>query len=518
MLTAQDASAIGVPPAYLSAVGAFAASPYVCGSAPVTALAFTSFQPADQLNRGATLAGTLEVGKVLIAGFASVQSRFVTNATPLTAALTPGGTQVPGTPLHRAGLVATAKLGRSVDVLANANYTGANNPSRLPAYTVFNAGFAAPLREGSLALVATNLGNAHAGPFLTGADVFALPRAGAVPLALAATPLAPRAVALTYTVRVGRLGAAGSGAATTEAVGQGDDSHGGVELRIRATRMREGAHPDALQIDPDNDACTPAAAKIAQPVMDAMGRLSAAAERAKLSGRYPASIPGGTATVSGVALRFVAYDGGARYAIAATAPDLRAGAAFLNCARLSVAQPDERETYHFYLPAEQERGTFFIGYTPLLGVYFAPPAQAGHGAVLVRAGTDPEPAAAPADPFALRPAPACAAGSKPVAVAIVEAVRAARTAQRAQAAIPAAELAEIVARGPAATGWLEIKPADPIAQSAIVQCLHVAAVAVEHLRAAGIEDARRPGALGFTDRFGFYIITRPDEEGAPARP
>jgi hypothetical protein len=29
------------------------------------------------------------------------------------------------------------------------------------------------------------------------------------------------------------------------------------------------------------------------------------------------------------------------------------------------------------------------------------------------------------------------------------------------------------------------------------------------LTSAGIEDARRPGALGFTDRFGFYVIARP---------
>jgi hypothetical protein len=48
-----------------------------------------------------------------------------------------------------------------------------------------------------------------------------------------------------------------------------------------------------------------------------------------------------------------------------------------------------------------------------------------------------------------------------------------------------------------------------------LQCLHVAAVPADHLHAAGIADARRPGALGFTDRFGFYIIPRPDGGSAP---
>jgi hypothetical protein len=422
VFTAQDASTIGVPASYLGAVGAFASSPYVCGSPAIGALAFTSFQPANQLNRGATLAGTLEIGKALIAGFASVQSRFVTNATPATAALSPVGAQVPGTPLHRAGLVATAKLGKSVDVLANVSYTAANNPNRLPAYTVFNAGFAAPLREGSIALVGTNLGNAHPGPFVSSADTFALPRAGAAPLVLAGTPLPPRAVGLTYTVRVGRLGTTGSGAATTEASAPDEgDPHGGVEIRIRAQPLREGAHPNALQIDPDNDACTPAAARLAQPVMDAMGRIAASAERSKSGGKYPATISDGTAVVSGVTLTYTPYDDGARFVVSA-ASGMQAGAALINCARLSVAQgPEDREKFHLYLPASQTG--FFIAYSPALGIYFAPPAQAGRGATLVRATMDPEPATAPADPFALRAAPACPAGSKPVADAIVAAVR-----------------------------------------------------------------------------------------------
>ncbi|HWT05123.1 MAG TPA: hypothetical protein VN224_05155 [Xanthomonadales bacterium] len=129
----------------------------------------------------------------------------------------------------------------------------------------------------------------------------------------------------------------------------------------------------------------------------------------------------------------------------------------------------------------------------------------------MRASVDPEPSAPPADPFALRASPACPAGSKPVADAIVAAVRAARTARRAGAPLPAAEIAEIVARGSAAAGWLEIKPADPPAQGAMAQCLHVAGVPSAHLQSAGIADARRPGAIGFSERFGFYVIARPPE-------
>ncbi len=513
VFTAVDAAAIGVPPGYAASAAAFAASPYVCGSPALGSLAFVSYQPANQISRGATLAGTLEIGKALIAGYASVQSRFVTDATPATAALTPVGAQVPGTPLHRAGLVATAKLGRVIDLLANVSYTAANNPNRLPGYTVFNAGLATPLREGSLAIVGTNLGNTHPGPFVPASGVFALPRAGAAPLALAATPLAPRAVALTYTVRVGRLGATGSGAGNADASNADDQDHGGVEIRIRAVPLREGAHPDALKIDPDNDACTPAAARVAQPVMDAMGRIAADAERAKSAGRYPTTLRTGRANVNGVTLEYTPYDDGGRFAVAAGAP-LAAAAAVINCARVAVVSADDRAKFHAYAPPDDPKG-LFVAYTPLLGIYLVPPKQMERGATRVNASTEPEPAAAPADPYAERAAPACPAASKPVADAIVVAVRAARAAQRAGSPVPPSDVAEIVASGKPPGEWLEIKSRDPIAQAAVIQCLHVAGVPAAHLQSAGIADARRPGALGFSERFGFYVIARPPEAGAP---
>jgi Carboxypeptidase regulatory-like domain len=517
VLTALDASAIGLPPGYAAAAGAFASSPYVCGSAGIRSLAFAEYQPANQLSRGATLAGTLEIGKALLAGFATVQSRFVTDATPATAALTPVGTQVPGTPLHRAGLVATAKVGRVVDALANVSYTGANNPNRLPAYTVWNAGFATPLKYGSLALVGTNLGNAHPGPYVSTGEALALQRAGAGPLLLAATPLAPRAVALTYTVRTGRLGAAGSGAGTADASSAPDEGErgGGVVLKLRVTPLREGPHPNALQIDPDNEECTPAAAKVAQPVMDAIGRIAAAAERGKSNGTYPATLAGGTESVGGATLKYVPFENGARYVVTADAP-LRSSVAFINCARLAFGgDPEDQAKFHLYAPPAQARGTFFIAYAPNVGLYMVPPKQAASGATKLTATVGPEPAAPPAEPFKLRAAPECPVSSKPVADALVAAVKTARDAQRAGKPVPPSEVADIVARGDAQRGWLEITPREGMAQIAAIQCLYVAGMLPARLKAAGIDDTRRSGALGFADRFGFYLIARPGDGDAP---
>jgi hypothetical protein len=227
-----------------------------------------------------------------------------------------------------------------------------------------------------------------------------------------------------------------------------------------------------------------------------------------MNGRYAATLRDGTAVVSGVTLAYTPYEDGARFVVVATS-NMQAGAALVNCARLSVAQPGDNQKFHVYVPATTNG--FFIAYSPAVGIYLVPPAQAGHGATLVRASVDPEPATAPADPFALRASPACPAGSKPVADAIVAAVRAARIAQRAGTPVAPAEIAEIVARGTATAGWLEIKPADAGAQGAMAQCLHVAGIPSAHLQAAGIADARRPGAIGFSDRFGFYLIARPQE-------
>ena len=513
VLTAVDAATTGLPPGYFGAVGAFASSPLVCGSPSIGSVAFVSFQPADQRNRGVTLAGTLDVGTALLAGFASVQSRFVTGATPATSALSPVGAQVPDIPLHRAGLVFTTKVGKSVDFLANASFTSANNPNRLAAYTLFNAGFATPLRYGSLALVGTNLSNVHAGPFVSAAEALAFARSGASPLALAATPLAPRAVALTYTVRVGRLGATGSGAGTAEATAEPQGE--GVTIQIRVREMRAGAHPDALQIDPDNDACTPAAARIAQPAMDAIGRISAAAERAKTNGRYPATIPGGKADVGGVVLAYTPYEDGARFAVTVSGP-IRTSAAFLNCAHLAAARPEEREKFHTYLPAAApDSHGFFIAYTPELGLYMTLPQQAPNAQrTTARAELDREPASAPAQPLAFRDT--CPASAKPVAQAIVAALTAARDAARSggQPAKPDADV-EVAVRGTGASTWFELTMHDAFAPIAAMQCLHIAAVPREHLRAAGIADERRFGTFGFTERFGLYTIARPGDLQAP---
>jgi len=512
VLAAYDAGALGLPSAYVQSVAQLASSPYVCGAGAAPALAFTGFVPADQLNRGATLAGTWEIGAALIAGFASVQSRFVTAGSPLTNALSPVGAQVPDVPLHRAGLVVTEKLGRAVDLLANLSYTAANNANRLPAYTVVNAGLAAPLRAGTLALVGRNLTNRFPGPYVPAADVVAFPRAGAPPLPLLAQPLTPRSVALTYTVRVGRLGSGGTGAGTTDASsepdGGGEGGGSGVRIAINAREVPNAAPANALTIDPDNAECTPVAARVAQPVLDKVGATRDAAERAKSGGRYPASLRGLPATVLGLRIVYAAYDDGARFAVSIDGP-IRQLAPVVNCANLAIAGPDDVTSHHLYRPAGPPKSSFSVIYSPLVGIYLLPGGPPPRGAVRVQATFDPEPTGAPADPFAERTE--CPASSKPVADAVVAALRTARAAQRAGTPVASTDVVDLVAHGTGTGAWLEVGLKDDLAQSAVLQCLHVAGIPRQHLKSAGIDDTRRYGVLGFADRFGIYQVSPPDE-------
>lgn len=488
LLTAVDPATAGVPASYLSTVNAIAASPLVCGGTPLS-LAFTAFNPANQRSSGATVSGTYQAGTALFAGYGSVQSRVVTGGvTPGPSLLAPIGSQVPDTPLHRGGIVGTVKLGRAVDALANISYTAANNPNRLPAYSVVNAGLAMPLREGSLALVGTNLMNRFAGPFVTPFATHGL--------ALPATPLGPRAVGLTYTVRVGRLGSAGSGVGNTDA-SAGDG--GEVRIQIRARELPAVIATDALTIDPDNDNCSPIAARVAQPAMDAIGTIRDAAERAKRDGRYPASLARVPTEVAGVRLQYIVYAAGAHYAVSIGGSLLQI-ATFINCARLATGDRDEFAKRGLYVPAPDSKTPFNVLFSPLVGMYFSFGAVAGM--VRTEARSEPEPATPPSEPFALRAE--CPAASKPLAEALIAAVRAARDASRAGRPIPSADVAEIVGHGDSPF-WLALKPTDEIGGVVAFACLHIAGIPASHLAAAGIADARRSG-LGFSDRFGFYSI------------
>jgi hypothetical protein len=282
------------------------------------------------------------------------------------------------------------------------------------------------------------------------------------------------------------------------------------------TRDFPAAYPsNALTIDPDNDECTPIAARTAQPVMDAIGKIRDAAERAKSStGLYPAKLAGIPTVVNNIGLTYVVYDDGARYAVTTAAP-FRAIAAFINCSRLTSGSREQIAQRHIYVPNPQPKG-LFIGFSPAVGMYFIPPADTVRSASKTELATDDEPKTPPADPFALRPA--CTAASKPLVVAIVDAVQNARAAVRDGKPMPPSDVAEIGASGTPPNIWLEIKPREVFALTAMLECTHVATIARTRLAAVGIVPQRRGFSLGFADRFGFFVMPAPPRPDASPSP
>jgi hypothetical protein len=288
-----------------------------------------------------------------------------------------------------------------------------------------------------------------------------------------------------------------------------------ISIKIRVNDFPATIPSNALTIDPDNEECTPIAARTAQPAMDAIGKIRDAAERAKASaGRYPAKLTGIPTAVNGIALEYVAYDGGAHFAVTTGGP-LRIAAALINCARLTSGSPEQMAQRHIYVPNPQPKG-ILIAFSPEVGMYFVPPADTIRGGIIEEATTDEEPKTPPADPFALRPT--CTAASKPLVLAMIDAVQSARAAVRDGKPIPPSDVAEIAAAGTPPNTWLEIKPREVFAFTTMLQCAHVAAIRKSRLAEAGIVQQNRGFGLLFADRYGFFFGSAPPRADASPAP
>jgi len=115
------------------------------------------------------------------------------------------GAQLPNRPIHRAGLTLDVILPRSgLEVLGNAQYTGANNQQNLGPYVVVSAGLSHAFGPGRVTLFENNVFGTYGGSFAT--DAYAQPlalSANAGVLRTAATPLTPRTLNMTYALTFG---------------------------------------------------------------------------------------------------------------------------------------------------------------------------------------------------------------------------------------------------------------------------------------------------------------------------
>ena len=279
------------PPGYLAAIGTTWAQPTICGGVPFNPLGVYVTEPITgtaRVYQGIDLGGRIGLGRnvVVLPTYSLNSAVLVAADSRLTAAPSTSivGTQLPGRPLHRAGITVDANLPRSeFELLANAQYTGGNNNRNLVPYTTVNWGISHPLGSGRLTLFETNAFNAVAGEFSTLEYAEPVPVNGGGVVFFAANPLLPRTISLNYTVTLGKgaqrpqsslqqqarfAGRAGGGGP-----GEGGPRFGGPPGGPRGPFAHPNVLPpggDPFSLATDNPLCNAEAQAIAKPLLDGL--------------------------------------------------------------------------------------------------------------------------------------------------------------------------------------------------------------------------------------------------------
>lgn len=333
------------PAGYLGTLASVYASQGVCGAAPApTVYVNEAVGGTRRVYRGLTASARFGIGRYFVA-----LPNYTLNVAELTAAsgrLSDGasttivGRQLPGRPVHRAGITFDGLLPRSgTELLLNGQFTGANNQQNLGAYATVSAGISHSFGPGRMTLFENNVFGTYGGMFAT--DTFARPlelSSGGI-FRTAATPLTPRTLSLSYTVNFGgarpapALASVSSVAQTragpADAVGASPAPGGN-----RFTPVPPPPGVDPLSLATTRASCDATAQASAKPLLDSM-RAYVAAYEAK------ATLPA-LATVEAIAhplgldpkipyyleLRPKAPAGGAPGAPGATVPAGRSGGGF----------------------------------------------------------------------------------------------------------------------------------------------------------------------------------------------
>lgn len=194
---------------YLTQIQKTWSQPTICGSIPFdpSGVYVTQLLSAQtQVNQGFSISGQIPISKTLdvFPTYAVTNSYYSTLDPRL---LAPGsyyaiGAQIPHVPLHKAGLIIEGIMPRANgEWLFDTEFTSANNPQNLPAYTIYNAGLVFKLPLGEVTLFGANLFGTHTGLFSTYQGVNPMPLQGGGTFAFSTTPLAPRTFTVQYQIR-----------------------------------------------------------------------------------------------------------------------------------------------------------------------------------------------------------------------------------------------------------------------------------------------------------------------------
>jgi hypothetical protein len=501
-----------LPYGYLTQVAQLYASPAGCNVKPGTPFGpqqlyfSTPVGGVTRLYQGAELSGYFSLGNLVVQPFYNLTESQAWSNSPFFAdpyAITISGLQLPNQPLHRAGIVLDYKAPHSpLEWLADAQYTGANNPSNLPPYTTFDAGVSASLNYGTLTLAASNLTNTYAGIFSTPENAVAYRTLAGYSIPTIARPLTPRSVSLTYGVKFGP-GATSTQTGTAFTAGRGGPrssfrggapESGADNGRSRFFAPLPTAPPAApFAVSDDLQRCSAADAATARTLSGGLSAFTARIEAAKTAAGYPATMAAPVLSDASVT-----YHGlGSTYALTIVPKAASRMRTLAGCFTIHVARAEDVTARHLY--ASQSR-LFFVPqltFMPTVGLYFAArQQQAGRESFRVYQ----LPVTAPKTPFEVR-----AAGGACTAEARNLATQALGELQRHFSSGAAAANWTIIAHGSGAQAWYELDPSDPAVVSSLLQCGRVAAATSDDLTKRGFGGKPVP-EINYAPALGLYLI------------
>ncbi|MDQ2872827.1 MAG: hypothetical protein M3R35_06845, partial [Candidatus Eremiobacteraeota bacterium] len=418
----------------------------------------------------------------------------------------------------------------SLEWLADAQYTGKNNPNNLPAFTTFDAGVSANLISGTLTAAVSNFTDTYGGIFASPANAVPYVTQGGIAVPTIARPLTPRTYSITYAVKFGP-GAQGTthvGVSLSDRLeqreGAGGPNRRGGYRALPALPSSPPANP--LDVTAASPLCTSEARTAAQNISSELKSYVAQIEAAKTAAGYPAAMPStgftdATVTYHGLgttyALSIVPRSGSAQSATlastllgasAVTAQRARGRAfrSFFGCLPLHLAQSTDVAAAHLYAPATTAFATAQITFMPSVGLYVvARQQQAGQETFRLYA----LPSSPPRDPFAVRTSAAgCTSDLRNTAMEMLAQLRTYFINAKPPpgwTALPHQAKSGV---------WYSLVPGDASVVPSLLACARVAVVAPENIVGKGY-DGVLPPALNYTKPFGLYLI-RPQRAPQPS--
>jgi predicted secreted protein len=522
------------PPGYFTEIGEIFSSAGGCG-APLSAFGPRNLyltvpvSGVQEIYEGIQLQGDFNILRTLAAEpFYNTQVvKPVTDDPQLMNPYSPviSGAQLPGVPLHQAGLTFDYRAFNSpLEVLADARYTGAVNRQYLPGYVTADAGLGYDFTHGTLSISESNLLNKFGYEFASSSYAVGPSTIGEGPLPVIARPLAPRTLQVTYSVMVGYAQTAAQAKEWHQAPqpraqpgffgpGGGGGGRGGGFFSTVQQGFPQTPPTNPFAVDSSRPSCTAQSAGTATTTLDAVKAYVAAVEAAKTAQGYPAALPGQMPNVPGFSVGYHPLQ--TSYALTFEPQSFDAMRGFLGCATIHIGTKDQATQMHLFVPTSSSFFRNPLAYMPVAGLYIVrqPPVAGQEQFRVYRLPSSP-----PAQPLEIVNSDRCTSDLKPVAQQLLSSLQQYVSAKVAGNATPAPPSGWTVTPHATAKGWwLELQPQAPIAIPALLNCARISAGTTQDIAATGLGGARLP-SINFSPSLGLYMLRNASQQNGQNQP